>query len=270
MEEKYRIRKRIKGKYKNGTPREVLDKIINGKVIETRTLPTPEELWMLMCPVISRGNVSSSDGEMEQNGSQKFVHDILTVLLEKLKIGHLDTNFFSYLAGFIDGEGCFSMRTIERIGKLNPEGREFKNNEHKVCVTLTNTNKKILEEVKDKLNLGGTLHMSHKEGVCGNNKEAWQLKYYNQQAYLLCKLIEPFLKIKKEQCNLILNFYERKAEYFIDETEKKRRNELIQKSKELNKRGIEEKTYIPDFKPVEVDKLIPDLDLVKKKLLEEK
>ena len=97
----------------------------------------------------------------------------------------------SYLAGFFDGEGSIYIIT------------NYKRNQHSLVVSITNTDMKILNWIKDFFggNIAKTLFIKEK-----NNKPCGRIRFYSQNALFFLKQIEPFLKIKKEKARLAIRF----------------------------------------------------------------
>lgn len=133
----------------------------------------------------------------------------------------------AYLAGFIDGEGCIG---IHHRGKA--KGRK-----PTVRVSITNTDKNILIWCKNFIGLGGTLKIHNKNG---NNKwkTAYRLEYDCKKAEALLRMVVPYLKIKKEQALLAIEY----RKYTIPNgrykpEENYTRERLFLKVLELNKTG---------------------------------
>lgn len=99
--------------------------------------------------------------------------------------------YLSWVAGFIDGEGCFYVRRIPKKGK------DF-------WITISQNyprGEKILNEIKTTLNIGNVYNKGNKT-VRGRG---WYF-LLTQKAQLLefLPLLIPYLKIKKEEA---IRFY---------------------------------------------------------------
>lgn len=101
----------------------------------------------------------------------------------------------SYIAGLFDGDGCVG------IGVNNNKGY---NATHYLYITITNTNKLILEWLNKKFGGHATYHKNYKK----HQWYVWRLKPTDSAKFL--KLVYPYLRIKKERAKLALKFYNTK------------------------------------------------------------
>jgi hypothetical protein len=97
-----------------------------------------------------------------------------------------------YLAGFVDGEGCFS------ILRSAPGGRKKKY--AYPALTISQVNKEVLDWIKS--NFGGTIHLARK--AKGNISECWQWRLSWGKARILAKELQPYLIVKREQVKKVL------------------------------------------------------------------
>jgi len=107
----------------------------------------------------------------------------------------------AYLAGFMDGEGSFSIVKTYQI-KQRVDGSKSKNIRYHLHVKITNTNKAILDWIVN--HFGGRL--SDKKQV-KDWKPKWDLTVTgngNMEKFILSIL--PYLKIKREQALIALSF----------------------------------------------------------------
>jgi len=116
-----------------------------------------------------------------------------------------------WLAGFIDGDGCFNVT---------------KNNwNYYPRLLITNTNKEILEKIRD--HYGGDLR-GRSTGPAN-----WKTVYFYRAAWKVFRAIAmdviPYLEIKKEQASLCIDM--------LDTKDKEKRIAIKEKINELNKRG---------------------------------
>jgi len=135
----------------------------------------------------------------------------------------------AYLAGFIDGEGCIG---IHHRGKA--KGRK-----PTVRVSITNTNKDILIWCQNFIGLGGTLKV-HDKNRNSNWKTAYRLEYDCKKAEALLKMIVPYLRVKKEQALLAIEYRKYtipNGRYRPEENEI--RGDLFARVLELNTRGTQ-------------------------------
>ena len=102
----------------------------------------------------------------------------------------------AYIAGFFDGEGCV------RIKKANQGG-----NSYYIIAHLTNTNKNILEKVKDLF--GGSIRIQEK----GRNKKVYNWCITSAEAADFLRTLLPFLIEKQTQAELALYFHHGKENF---------------------------------------------------------
>jgi hypothetical protein len=134
----------------------------------------------------------------------------------------------AYLAGFIDGEGCIGIRN----GGPNCRNGRIK-------LHITNTNETILRYFKDLVGFG-SFYQAVSEGRYGNHKAAFVYEVCANQCVCVLKEILPFLKIKKEQALLALEFADTKnwGDNNINSATAGIRKIIGEKIAKLNKRGV--------------------------------
>ena len=93
-----------------------------------------------------------------------------------------------YIAGFFDGEGCISLSL------------------HGLRVILTNTDKKILKEIQAYFNSKGQITSKIRNSKDKATKPCWQLIYWNRQAEKVVVILMPYLRQKRKQAKLALEF----------------------------------------------------------------
>lgn len=137
----------------------------------------------------------------------------------------------AYIAGFFDGEGHCGLT------KSNAS-----TNSVRIHVVITNTNRDALMWIYRTIGLGMLDEQSK-----GNlrHKKVYDLRFPASHRVKFLKLIQPFLKIKKRQVELMLEFCETcKAEIpqemgtSLTTSQIIRRNEIIEEFKALNTRGM--------------------------------
>lgn len=104
------------------------------------------------------------------------------------------TNDVAYIAGFFDGEGCV------RIKRANQGG-----NSYYVTATITNSNKEILEYIKDIF--GGKVRKAEKKA----NKTIYHYELSSSEAVDMLKILIGFLREKRTQAELAIKFHENKS-----------------------------------------------------------
>jgi len=98
----------------------------------------------------------------------------------------------AYLAGLIDADGCITIKTCR--GTAYPG------------VGVAQTDFQALEWMADKLDATVSYHTRRKEGKSGYHRRQMIVRLHGARAQLLCKAILPYLKIKKRQAELVLQF----------------------------------------------------------------
>lgn len=147
------------------------------------------------------------------------------------KIKNLSDLEKSYIAGFIDGEGCLTIsRHPSKDGTKNPY-------KYSPWISVTNTNLEVMVWLKDITGLG---HISLKSFRNIRHKDAYHWAIWSNQAFQLLEVLQPFLKVKAPQCKLLLEFYKRKrnpGKVGLTKEEWDFQTDVYQNIKILNKRG---------------------------------
>ena len=142
-----------------------------------------------------------------------------------------------YLAGFIDGEGCFSI-TKFRSGDYPRTGR-FPY--WRVVLVIGNSNRVILEEIRDYL-CSGWITTHHLPGK-PNSKTAYLLQITGKRALdpILRRLI-PKLRVKRAVAQVLLEFLSgvktKGGQAHLPARENARRERLVLQVRKLNHRGL--------------------------------
>jgi len=96
--------------------------------------------------------------------------------------------FLSYVAGFLDGEGCINIKRKHKKGKFSGYG---------LRAHIHNTNLEVLESIKFKL--GGCLTEANKKQLRTSSNKLYKLTFADSKAKELLKKILPFLIVKRDQ-----------------------------------------------------------------------
>ena len=120
-----------------------------------------------------------------------------------LETKELTDNQLAYIAGFLDGEGCLM------VGKY-PKG-DSKNLAYRGFMNIANTYVPILEWIQNAV--GGKIIRTGKgKSVVKSNMDCYSLTFAaGEMRYWLPKLL-PFLKVKKEQAEVLLDFLKRQSD----------------------------------------------------------
>lgn len=97
------------------------------------------------------------------------------------------SSWIPYVAGFLDGEGCFG---------CDQKGSVF--------VTVSNTYPWILRDLRDCF--GGTVSPHN----CPSHKDrsAWKWRVYGASAIALCYRVLPFLREKRQQALILVQLHD--------------------------------------------------------------
>lgn len=151
----------------------------------------------------------------------------------------IDTHLLSWMAGFTDGEGC--IRIAQRGAKYRlKHGRD----QYFLNIHLANTNREVLAIFK--AIFGGSLYAVKRYKEHHKIGYQWAVSHVKAEAYL--RLIFPYLKLKKPQAELAMEFlktvnrgsgvgsrnFSRK---YYTEDENASRNSMFRKMHSLNENG---------------------------------
>lgn len=136
-----------------------------------------------------------------------------------------------YVAGFFDGEGCVLI-VDNKSGKSHScrEGAYFQ-----LHVSIRNTDEAILRWIKGLF--GGSIHECKSENPL--HKDSWLWATASRIAESFLRTILPYLRVKKEQTLLGLEFqrgisYKTHRGHSLPQSELERRIRLREKIRELN------------------------------------
>ena len=140
-----------------------------------------------------------------------------------MKVKTLSTVDAAYLAGFIDGEGTVTL------------SRKHKNENRQLAVTISNTERQILEFCIDVI---GTGKITNKRVTQSHHTPSFTYAVYNRQALTLLEQIEPYLRsYKSRRVELILKNY-----IALTPRNGKYTDSLLKKRKEFEKTVLESKS----------------------------
>lgn len=110
-----------------------------------------------------------------------------------------------YFAGLFDGEGCIS------INKIVGEKQGYKRPGFQLRLSITNTNKEVLEEVQKKF--GGKLYTRNRK----NSRTYYDWVVVSKQCIEVLESLKPYLIIKKRQAEIALEFQKARKTNKTDE-----------------------------------------------------
>lgn len=108
----------------------------------------------------------------------------------------------AYVAGLIDGEGCFC------ITRKKPTGRKHSPS-YEAHLVVAMSNASVLAWLKDLL--GGWDQFHVRKLPSGKQMYRWQAK--SEDSVRIAKLLLPYLKVKRKQAELFIRFREQLSSY---------------------------------------------------------
>lgn len=140
----------------------------------------------------------------------------------------------AYLAGLVDGEGCLDF--YKTSNKSCTRGFTFV-----ARMTITNTNLEALISIAQEIGIG---KITKKPRDGNKRKDAYNLFYSPREVRVLLPFIIPYLRMKKKQAELLLNFLGQshwgkngQGKGLTDKQVSDREN-LFQEMRKLNQRGV--------------------------------
>lgn len=136
-----------------------------------------------------------------------------------------------YLAGIIDGEGSMGLYFSKR--------KDARMAEYRSVLTVANTDLRLMVWIKERF--GGTIKIGRQETIRTKTLYNWYLSSPLKQKEVL-ELVEPYLIVKKKQCELLLCYFKTKRRIaargsMIHKLEEKQfRESVSQAIKELNRK----------------------------------
>lgn len=145
---------------------------------------------------------------------------------KKINISDISDIEKAYWAGFVDGEGCIS------INKYTDKKKYLI---YRLIITVANTNKEIIYELKRKFK--GIVSIRK---IMENRKVCYSWKVSSKNAYNFLRLISPFLRVKRKQGELAYEFLKLffTKEHPVNQENMNKRIEIMKQFHILNKRGI--------------------------------
>lgn len=122
-------------------------------------------------------------------------------------------HFFSYLAGFIDGEGCITFSIGKRNKSYYAKDSQLKCPEDMFyllpSIQITNVSLEVLEYIRDGLGYGRIFKKIKKKKK--NHRAQYRLYFCRQKEILeLLRSIRPYLHIKTKQAELMIEYCRRR------------------------------------------------------------
>lgn len=149
--------------------------------------------------------------------------------------GNLALADAAYLAGLIDGEGSIAVSRTKTSSSAKACKRGFA---YRASVTITMTDLAVLEWAKRTAGVG---NICVKKARSPNHKQAWSWTVWSIEAATLLAQILPFLKVKAEQAENLIEFQgamRQPGSKGLTDDEWSLREAHYAKSQHLNQRGI--------------------------------
>lgn len=108
----------------------------------------------------------------------------------------LDSHDLAYLAGLMDGEGSIGIRKV-----IDPRMLNFR---YHIFIAVVNCDKPVLEEFKNKTEIGCIYTRKSIKGFTNRPVHQWQIS--SNQAASLLEVLLPYLRIKRQQAILCIDF----------------------------------------------------------------
>lgn len=160
-------------------------------------------------------------------------------------VREVSKNDLNYIAGFLDGEGCVSLRKRKDNKYFAP------------VIEFSNTNLDVLKFIRERLGLTVNVNI-HESGCRGNRKMTYKFAIKGWRNCLhVAKLLFPYSLVKKKRLYILIKFIERRTDKFFMNTPYDRTDwDYYHAIFRLNRTGIVEKIQIAD---IEIEKdFIPD------------
>ncbi len=130
--------------------------------------------------------------------------------MEKYSVPDVSTLTLAYIAGLVDGEGTISIRRMARRKLVR--GRLVE--EYGPVLSVAQKDRMILDWLRETFLCGGITRVSTAHGMLsadGSTASYWHVQY--RQAVEIVRAIQPYLRIKRRQADLVLSLDALKAEY---------------------------------------------------------
>jgi hypothetical protein len=133
--------------------------------------------------------------------------------MQPVTSNHVSKNDLNYIAGFLDGEGCVSIRKLNMKRKDGSPRFIFA-----PIIEISNTNREVLEYIRKALGLTINVNI-HESGAYGNRKMAYKFAIKGWRNCLhVAKMLIPFSMVKQKQLYILIKFCEGRTEKFFMNT----------------------------------------------------
>lgn len=108
---------------------------------------------------------------------------------------------FAYLAGYIDGDGCFYIDTVKAKTGIFPVT-------HRTIVKFASVDESIMKWLKEFLGIHYWIKVVSKKRKDFNRRNVYEANVTGECLDMLLKRIHPYLRIKKEHCEIMIKMRE--------------------------------------------------------------
>jgi hypothetical protein len=132
--------------------------------------------------------------------------------MQPVTSNHVSDKDLNYIAGFLDGEGCVSIR------KLNMKRRDGSPRFiFAPIIEFSNTNLEVLKFIREKLGLTVNVNI-HESGCRGNRKMTYKFAIKGWRNCLhVAKMLIPYSMVKRNQLYILIKFCEgRTGKFFMN------------------------------------------------------
>jgi hypothetical protein len=127
--------------------------------------------------------------------------------IQPATIKNVSKNDLNYIAGFLDGEGCVSIRKLNMKRKCGSERFIFA-----PIIEMSNTNLEVLEFIRERLGLTVNVNI-HESGCRGNRKMSYKFAIKGWRNCLhTAKMLIPYSIVKQKQLYILIKFCEGRTE----------------------------------------------------------
>lgn len=113
----------------------------------------------------------------------------------------MDELNFAYLAGYIDGDGCFYIDTVKAKTGIFPVT-------HRTIVKFASVDESIMKWLHDFIGIHYWIKVVSKKRKHLNRRDVYEANVTGECLDMLLKRIHPYLRIKKEHCEIMINMRE--------------------------------------------------------------
>ncbi len=114
----------------------------------------------------------------------------------------------SYIAGLFDGEGCIQCKQVMESKRRTTKPKKYK--VWRITMEISMVDEDIIRWVHQTLGVGTVLlNVKNKSPSSKPHwKNQWRWRCSHRQAYKVCKLLWPYIKLKLPKVEQIIDHYE--------------------------------------------------------------